>query len=124
MTQGRQYSVILTFHAIDEKRSVLSISPASFSDLIRGELADHGFSVGCHTFSHPDLRRLSSEAIRNELVGSRALLEDRQRLLRVESYYFRRRPARMVISSRWLNYYVQLRNYPRRLRRAFEDPAR
>ena len=252
MTQGRQYSVVLTFHAIDEKRSVLSLAPGSFSDLIRGasrssqfqpldklvnstlggepgfgndiaitfddgydgvyhhaypllaklrisatifvccdwignntqphpgnghtmlnwsqlgELADHGFSIGCHTFSHPDLRRLSSEAIRNELVGSRALLEDRlqvdvksfaypfgyhdarsveivgevfdfavtdefdvlrpgcdrRRLPRVESYYFRRRPARDVISSRWLNHYVRLRNYPRMLRRALEGPTR
>ena len=60
-------------------------------------LADHGFNIGCHTFSHPDLRQLSCDAIRNELVDSRAFLEDRLQVdVKTFAYPFGYHDARSV----------------------------
>ncbi|MBV9803177.1 MAG: polysaccharide deacetylase family protein [Solirubrobacterales bacterium] len=36
-----------------------------------GELADRGWEIGSHTCTHPHLRRLSEEAVREELLKSR-----------------------------------------------------
>jgi peptidoglycan/xylan/chitin deacetylase (PgdA/CDA1 family) len=40
------------------------------------EMAGRGFSFHSHTRSHPDLRKLSSEALREELAGAREDLEN------------------------------------------------
>lgn len=41
------------------------------------EMSKRGFSIGCHTLSHPDLRELDSSGIRHELADAKAVLEDR-----------------------------------------------
>ncbi len=41
------------------------------------EISDHGIEVGGHTWSHAFLPDLSAEALRRELVESRAMLEER-----------------------------------------------
>jgi peptidoglycan/xylan/chitin deacetylase (PgdA/CDA1 family) len=40
-------------------------------------MADAGLSIGSHTFAHPDLRSVEGEALRREIVDSRAFLEER-----------------------------------------------
>ena len=40
-------------------------------------LADAGIELGAHTKTHPDLRRLTNEQLKEELDGSRRELEDR-----------------------------------------------
>lgn len=40
------------------------------------ELHSHGFSIGSHTVSHPDLNRLKQDELENELSGSKKALED------------------------------------------------
>ncbi len=40
------------------------------------ELVGAGWWVGSHTMTHPDLRKLDDKRLRNELEGSRKLLED------------------------------------------------
>lgn len=41
------------------------------------QLAEQGFEVGCHTWSHPDLGREPITSWRRELVDARSLIEDR-----------------------------------------------
>jgi len=41
------------------------------------EMRQAGISIGCHTVSHPVLSRLSPEVLRQELVESKSLIEDR-----------------------------------------------
>ena len=41
------------------------------------EMSKRGFSIGCHTLSHPDLRKLDISGIRHELADAKAVLEDR-----------------------------------------------
>lgn len=41
------------------------------------ELARSGFTIGAHTRTHPDLTTLTTEALRVEMEGSQAILEDR-----------------------------------------------
>jgi peptidoglycan/xylan/chitin deacetylase (PgdA/CDA1 family) len=36
-----------------------------------GELADAGWEIGAHTYSHPDLRKLRPEAVAQEILSSR-----------------------------------------------------
>jgi peptidoglycan/xylan/chitin deacetylase (PgdA/CDA1 family) len=46
--------------------------------MTHGQLAElhaRGWEIGAHTVTHPDLRRLSTEAARAEIVGSRLALE-------------------------------------------------
>ena len=40
------------------------------------ELTKAGYTIGCHTNSHPDLTLLSVAEIRREVVGSKRILED------------------------------------------------
>lgn len=41
------------------------------------EMAAAGMEIGCHTYSHPSLRRLSEAAAEDEMRRSKALIEDR-----------------------------------------------
>jgi len=45
-------------------------------DQIR-EMTSAGIEAGAHTLTHPDLRRLGEEALREEITGSRREVEDR-----------------------------------------------
>ena len=40
------------------------------------ELTKAGHAIGCHTHSHPDLTRLPTEEVRQEVLGSKLALED------------------------------------------------
>lgn len=42
-----------------------------------GELAQRGIELGAHGFSHTDLTTLSPEAARQEIAGSKSMIEDR-----------------------------------------------
>lgn len=48
--------------------------PMSWDEL--GELASEGWEIGSHTRTHPRLPRLDGDALREELAGSRAELEE------------------------------------------------
>ncbi|MGH9901722.1 MAG: polysaccharide deacetylase family protein, partial [Pyrinomonadaceae bacterium] len=52
------------------ERRILSWSQAA-------ELARAGIEIGAHTRTHPDLRRLPAEQIKEEVAGSRVEIEDR-----------------------------------------------
>lgn len=56
-------------------RGTERLPPISWSEL--GELATEGLAIGSHTWSHPDLTRLSAARVRDELRRSRVALEDR-----------------------------------------------
>jgi peptidoglycan/xylan/chitin deacetylase (PgdA/CDA1 family) len=47
----------------------------SWSEL--GEIVDAGFAIGAHTLTHPDLTRLSESEAEAEIVGAKAILENR-----------------------------------------------
>jgi peptidoglycan/xylan/chitin deacetylase (PgdA/CDA1 family) len=49
--------------------------PMSWDQL--GELAEAGWEIGSHTSTHPHLTRLDDDALRRELVESRAMVEGR-----------------------------------------------
>jgi peptidoglycan/xylan/chitin deacetylase (PgdA/CDA1 family) len=51
------------------------------------ELVDGGIEIGAHTRSHPDLRRLATDAAEAEVAGCRRDLED-QLGMRVESFAY------------------------------------
>ncbi len=40
------------------------------------ELAKHGWWIGSHTLTHPDLRKLDDRTLKKELISSKKLLED------------------------------------------------
>lgn len=42
-----------------------------------GELANAGWEIGAHTRTHPDLRKLDSETVAQEVIGSREDIESR-----------------------------------------------
>jgi peptidoglycan/xylan/chitin deacetylase (PgdA/CDA1 family) len=42
-----------------------------------GEMVSAGFAVGAHTLTHPDLTRLPESEAEAEIVGAKAILEDR-----------------------------------------------
>jgi peptidoglycan/xylan/chitin deacetylase (PgdA/CDA1 family) len=42
-----------------------------------GQLRDDGFTIGAHSFSHPHLTALPGAACRDEIVRSRALLQEK-----------------------------------------------
>jgi peptidoglycan/xylan/chitin deacetylase (PgdA/CDA1 family) len=42
-----------------------------------GEMVGAGFTVGAHTLTHPDLTRLGESEAEAEIVGAKAILEDR-----------------------------------------------
>lgn len=75
-------------------------------DRIR-ELADAGFEFGSHTHRHPDLTRIPPERVRDELVVSKAVLEDRLAVpVRFVSYPFgryNREVIRITRESGYLN---------------------
>jgi hypothetical protein len=54
-------------------RGTGDLGPCSWSQL--REMADRGLEVGCHSWTHPDLRRLDDRELRRELVESREELE-------------------------------------------------
>ncbi|MCK5438705.1 MAG: polysaccharide deacetylase family protein [Gemmatimonadetes bacterium] len=47
----------------------------SWSEL--SEMVAAGFSIGAHTLTHPDLTRLPASSAKAEIVGAKAILEDR-----------------------------------------------
>src|SRR5262249_50778983 len=58
---------------------------------------DAGMGIGSHTASHPDLTTLDTAALRSEIAGSRARLEDRLGVpVRSFAYPFNRLDARAL----------------------------
>lgn len=60
------------WHGGEHERELL---PMSWDQL--GELAEAGWEVGSHTRTHPHLTRIDDEGLRDELVESRATVEER-----------------------------------------------
>jgi peptidoglycan/xylan/chitin deacetylase (PgdA/CDA1 family) len=60
------------WHGGEHERELL---PLSWDQL--GELAEAGWEVGSHTRTHPHLTQIDDEALRGELVESRATVEER-----------------------------------------------
>lgn len=56
-------------------RGTAHLPPLGWAEL--RQLAAAGLAVGSHSVSHPDLPRLPPDRVREELVGSRRVLEDR-----------------------------------------------
>ncbi|MEV8323427.1 polysaccharide deacetylase family protein [Kitasatospora sp. NPDC056731] len=62
----QQYGIRATFFLVGE-------CAAENTGLVR-EIADHGHHIGNHTWTHPDLRHMSDEAVRDELERTSDLL--------------------------------------------------
>ena len=60
------------WHGGEHERELV---PMSWDQL--GELADAGWEVGSHTCTHPHLTQVDDDALRRELVESRATVEER-----------------------------------------------
>ncbi|MBV2155273.1 polysaccharide deacetylase family protein [Kitasatospora sp. SUK 42] len=63
----QQYGIRATFFLIGE-------NAAEHPELVR-EIADHGHHIANHTWTHPDLRHMSEEAVRDELERTSDLLQ-------------------------------------------------
>jgi peptidoglycan/xylan/chitin deacetylase (PgdA/CDA1 family) len=73
-TPGRplKWDGIEQWHGGEHERELV---PMSWDQL--GELADAGWEIGSHTCTHPHLTQVDDDALRRELVDSRATVEER-----------------------------------------------
>lgn len=70
-----KYGLRGTFYIAGSLAGTAEVGRTLISEGGIGELAARGHEVGCHTFSHSDVARMSGRALQNEIERNRAFLD-------------------------------------------------